>query len=85
VDAGWALGAGIPMGATTIALSYARETSRASGATADAVTSAWGGNVVYSLSKRSNVYASYINKEDTSAANVNVKVSVLGVGMRHDF
>ena len=85
VDAGWALGAGIPMGATLIALSYARETSRASGASADAVTSAWGGNVIYSLSKRSNVYASYINKEDVTAANVSVKVSVLGVGMRHDF
>ena len=85
VDSGWALGAGIPMGATTIAVSYARETSKASGATAEAVTSAWGGNVIYSLSKRSNVYASYTNKEDVSAANVSVKGTFLAVGMRHDF
>ena len=85
VDAGWALGAGIPMGATLIALSYARETSKASGASTEATTTAWGGNVIYTLSKRSNVYAAYINKEDISAANVSVKVSVLGVGMRHDF
>ena len=85
VDAGWALGAAIPVGPTTVAISYARETSKASGASAEAVTSAWGSNVIYTLSKRTNVYGSYINKEDTSAANVNVKVSVLGVGMRHDF
>ena len=85
VDSGWALGAGIPMGATTIAVAYAREASKASGASAEAVTTAWGGNVIYNLSKRTNVYASYTNKEDTSAANVNVKLSVLGVGMRHDF
>lgn len=45
VDAGWALGAGIPMGASLIQLSYARETSRANGASADTVTSAFGGNV----------------------------------------
>ena len=85
VDAGWALGAGIPMGATRVSLSYARETSKASGASAEAVTSAWGGNLVYTLSARSNVYASYINKEDTSAANVSVKLNVLGLGLRHSF
>ena len=85
VDAGWALGAGIPMGATTVSLAYARETSKASGATAEAVTSAWGGNVVYALSKRSNVYGSYTNKEDVNAAHVSVKGTYLGVGMRHSF
>ena len=89
VDGGWALGAAIPVGPTTVQLSYARETSKASGASAEAVTTAWGSNVIYTLSKRTSVYGSYINKEDApaivTATNPNVKVSVLGVGVRHDF
>jgi len=85
VDAGWALGTGIPMGPTLIQLSYARETSRANGATADIVTSAFGGNVGYQLSKRTDVYASYLNKEDVSAANVSVKGTYLATGVRHRF
>jgi len=84
-DAGWALGAGIPMGATLIQLSYARETSKANGAATEAVTSAWGGNVGYDLSKRTTVYASYLNKEDVSAANVSVKGTYLATGLRHKF
>ena len=84
-DSGWALGTGIPMGATLIQLSYARETSRVNNATADIVTSGFGGNVAYSLSKRTDVYASYLNREDVSAANVSSKRTFLATGLRHRF
>lgn len=84
-DSGWSLGVGAPMGAVTLQAAYARETSKASGATAEAVTTGWGGNVVYDLSKRSSVYVGYLNKEDTSAAGTSVKATHLMSGLIHKF
>jgi len=84
-DNGWALAVGAPMGAVRIQASYARETSKASGATAEAVTTGWGGNVWYDLSKRSSVYVGYLNKEDQTAAGVSTKATHLAGGLRHTF
>jgi len=84
-DNGWSLGVGAPMGAVRLQASYARETSKATGATAEAVTTGWGGNVWYDLSKRSSVYVGYLNKEDTTAAGVSTKRTFLESGLRHFF
>jgi predicted porin len=84
-DSGWSLGVGAPMGAVRLQASYARETSKATGATAEAVTTGWGGNVWYDLSKRSSVYVGLLNKEDQSAAGVVVKATHMAGGLRHTF
>ena len=84
-DNGWSLGMNAPMGAVRLQASYARETSKASGAAAEATTTGWGGNVWYDLSKRSSVYVGYLNKEDTTAAGVSTKQTHLASGLRHTF
>jgi len=84
-DSAWGLGMNAPFGAVRLQASYARETSKASGATAEAVTTGWGGNVWYDLSKRSSVYVGYLNKEDTTAAGVSTKQTHLASGLRHTF
>ena len=84
-DSAWGLGMNAPMGAVRLQASYARETSKAAGATAEATTTGWGGNVWYDLSKRSSVYVGYLNKEDTTAAGVSTKRTFLESGLRHFF
>lgn len=84
-DSAWGLGMTAPMGAIRLQASYARETSRASGGTADATTTGWGGNLWYDLSKRSSVYVGYLNKEDTTASGVSTKATFLESGLRHSF
>lgn len=84
-DSAWSVGLTAPFGAVRVQASYARETSKASGATAEAVTTGWGGNVWYDLSKRSSVYVGYLNKEDTTAAGVAAKQTHLAGGLRHSF
>jgi len=86
-DRGWELGVGVPIGAATLSVGYARETSRVTGAAFDSKSTSWGGQLVYPLSKRTNVYAEFFDVRDqtAAAASVTTRTRNYGVGMRHDF
>jgi predicted porin len=87
-DKGWMLGVGIPMGAFGFNLGYATEKHDANTAF-DGSSRAFAGQVVYSLSKRTNVYADFLLGRTKPAAAVagaaTTKNTIFGVGMRHDF
>ena len=86
-DKGWSLGVAAPLGPVTVSVGWARETSR-SAAAIESKVSGWGGQAVYGLSKRTNVYAEFMQLRvdaNTAAAGINGKSSQFGVGMRHDF
>jgi predicted porin len=56
----------------------------------DGTTDAFGTTVVYTLSKRTNVYGSFIRSNltptaATSALQVKTTIATYGVGVRHDF
>ena len=85
-DTGWMLGTAIPFGAMTLQLGYARETTdAAAGALPDGSVRAFAGQLVYNLSKRTNLYTDVLFGRSTTAANVTTKNTIFGVGMRHDF
>jgi predicted porin len=90
-DTGWNLGVVVPMGATSIQLGYAKETQIADGNLVDGLSKAFGGQVVYDLSKRTNVYASYISGTanapvaTAATAQPESKMSNFAVGVRHSF
>jgi predicted porin len=85
-DKSWALGLTAPVGPVTVSGGYARETSTVSGAAASARSTGFGGQVVYALSKRTNVYGEMLAGRDRAAgAAASAKYSQYGVGMRHDF
>lgn len=85
-DRGWSLGVSVPVGPATFALGWARETSNpVVGATS--TVKGIGAQVVYPLSKRTNVYAEFMNVSIDSgiAGAIDGKNRRFGVGMRHDF
>jgi len=86
---GWMIGAVIPAGAVTVSLGYARENNKVTGLAVDGQSSAFGGQVVYPLSKRTNVYADFMRgttKAAAAAAGAAETVNTLiGAGVRHDF
>ncbi len=88
-DTGWMIGVGMPLGPVALNLGYARETNDVTGLAFDGKNSAFGGQVVYALSKRTNVYADFLSGKSRAAALVagaaSTKNTVFGVGMRHDF
>ena len=85
-DKGYSFGAAAPIGPVTLSAGYARETSRVAGAAASSLARGFGGQVVYSLSKRTNVYGEMMSIRTTAAgAATSAKASQYGVGMRHDF
>ena len=90
-DTGWNLGVVVPVGATSIQLGYAKETQIADGNLVDGLSKAFGGQVVYDLSKRTNVYASYISGTanapvaTAATAQPESKMSNFAVGVRHSF
>lgn len=86
-DKGWMLGVGVPFGAMSLNLGYAREKTDINTAV-DGKSSAFGGQLVYSLSKRTNVYADFLTGKTRAGGAVvaaTTKNNVVGVGMRHDF
>jgi len=85
VDKGWDIGVKVPMGAFTFATSYAREVTTATGAVAEGKNTAWGAQVNYALSKRTQVYAIYLDGKSTTAANVATKLTSYSFGLRNDF
>lgn len=88
-DKGWMLGTAIPVGAMTLNLGYARETDAVTGLAVDGRNSAFGGQLVYPLSKRTNVYADFLSGQSRAAAAASgaatTKNTLYGIGMRHDF
>ena len=90
-DAGWNLGVSVPVGATSIQLGYAKETQISDGNLVDGLSKAFGGQVVYTLSKQTNVYASYISGTATApvATTATVqpesKMTNFALGVRHSF
>jgi len=88
-DKGWMLGVGVPMGAVSFNLGYARDTHDVTGLAFDGKSSAFAGQVVYSLSKRTNLYADFLSGKTRAAAAAagaaSTKNTIYGVGMRHDF
>ena len=86
VDKSWSLGVAAPVGPVTLSAGYARETSTLTGAAVSSNSRGWGGQVVYALSKRTNVYSEFMALRATAAgAAASSKASQFGVGMRHDF
>jgi predicted porin len=85
------IGVQIPMGASTIAVSYARLNPEG----ADNSSSAWGAAYLYSLSKRTTLYATYThvsndNNANASPANLGVlkngnSANLLATGINHSF
>ena len=88
-DKGWMLGAAIPVGAMTLNLGYARETDNVTGLAVDGRNTAFGGQLVYPLSKRTNLYADFLSGKSRAAAaaagSPTTKNNLYGIGMRHDF
>jgi len=85
-DKSWSLGATAPLGPVTLSGGYARETSTLAGAVASSNSRGFGGQAVYNLSKRTNVYGEFMALRTTAAgAATSGKSSQYGVGMRHDF
>jgi predicted porin len=92
-DNGFTLGVSLPAGAFTVGASYARE--RLSRNTMnDGESTAFGGQAVYTLSKRTNIYGAYLSgKSYAPFATVNgvatrgleAKATTYSVGIRHDF
>lgn len=85
-ETGWMLGAAIPVGAGSLAVSYARETVDLAALARDGKKTAFSIVAVYPLSKRTNLYADYrTGKTLNGATNLTTKDNMYGVGMRHDF
>ena len=88
-DSGYMFGAAIPMGAAALQVGYAVEDQTATGK-ADGKNDALGATVVYTLSKRTNVYGTFLRSNTmavaaTAAAQSKVTGTTYGVGVRHDF
>ena len=90
-DSGWNLGVQVPVGPVSIQLGYAKETQIADGNLIDGLSKAFGGNVVYDLSKRTNLYVSYLSGTanapvaTAATAQPESKMSNFAVGVRHSF
>ena len=85
-DNGWALGAVIPLGAPSLTVAYSRENAKVAGTKVSDAT-AFSLMVQYPLSKRTYVYAAYLNGEiDSSTAGVATqKNRNFGLGLVHNF
>ena len=90
-DAGWNLGVQVPVGPVSIQLGYAKETQIADGNLIDGLSKAFGGQVVYELSKRTNMYAAYMSGTanapvaTAAVAQPESKKTEFAVGVRHSF
>ena len=88
-DFGYAIGVAVPMGAAVIQVGWAAETQSAD-KNVDGTSDGLGATVVYTLSKRTNVYGSFIRSNYTPVATlssdqIKSTATAFGVGVRHDF
>jgi predicted porin len=85
-DKKYAIGVTAPVGPVVLSLGYAKNRNTLAGAGNSSDTHGVGGQAVYSLSKRTNVYAEFMANTGTNAgAASSAKANQFGVGMRHDF
>ena len=85
-DRKWSLGVSAPVGPVTLSAGYAKTSTTAAPGAASSDTHGFGGQAVYALSKRTNVYTEFLSASTRAAgAAVRGKASQFGVGMRHDF
>lgn len=85
-DDGYQIGAQIPLGAPSLWVSYARENNKVAG-TKVSTASAFALMAQYPLSKRTYVYAAYLNGEidPVAAALATQKNRNFGLGLVHNF
>ena len=89
-DAGYSIGVQVPMGAAKLYLGYAKETQIADGNAIDGLSKAFGGQIVYAVSKRTDGYVSYVSgtaNAPVAAATFQPesKMTNFSVGVRHSF
>jgi predicted porin len=85
-ETGYSLGAAMPLGsAMSLAGSYARETTQFKAGGSDDLTSAFSTQLIYNLSKRTNVYGAYLRSEYTPGGGSSITSSTVSLGMRHNF
>jgi predicted porin len=89
-DAGYSIGVQVPMGAAKLHLGYAKETQIADGNAIDGLSKAFGGQIVYAVSKRTDGYVSYVSgtaNAPVAAATFQPesKLTNFSVGVRHSF
>lgn len=83
-DTGYNLSVGVPMGASTINVSYGRDGSSAAAGNTDVTALAF--EYRYSLSKRSTAYFGYNSTNSAPpAAAPSTNVTTYGAGLRHTF
>lgn len=83
-DDGYQVGVQIPLGAPSLWVSYARENSELAG-TRVSTASAYSLMAQYPLSKRTYVYAAYLNGEIDPVAGATTKNRNFGLGLVHNF
>lgn len=83
-DMGYAVGASMPLGATTVTAGYASETSKTA-AGAESKSSGFTVNAVQALSKRTNVYAGVNRQTNDPAVGATVVTTSLISGIVHSF
>lgn len=84
-DSGYSIGVLVPVGAFSFSTSYARETTKATGAAVQGKNTAYGLQVQYDLSKRTSLYAHYLDGRSVTAAGVSTKNTLLAAGMQIRF
>ncbi len=83
-DSGYQIGVKIPFGAPTLAVSYARENLKTAG-TKVSTASAYTLMAQYPLSKRTYVYAAYLNGKTDPVVGATTRQTNYGLGMVHNF
>ncbi|MEZ5638125.1 MAG: porin [Burkholderiaceae bacterium] len=83
-DSGYQVGVKIPFGAPTLAVSYARENLKTAG-TKVSTASAYTLMAQYPLSKRTYVYAAYLNGKTDPVVGATTRQTNYGLGMVHNF
>lgn len=83
-DMGYAVGASMPLGATTVSAGYASEKSKTA-AGAESKSSGYTVNAVQALSKRTNVYAGVNRQTNDPAVGATVVTTSMITGIVHSF
>ena len=83
-DSGYQIGVKIPLGAPTLALSYARENLKTAG-TKVSTASAYAVMGQYPLSKRTYVYAAYLRGTTDPVVGATTRQRNYGLGLVHNF
>lgn len=85
-ETGYSVGVSMPLGsAMKLGASYARETTDFKAPGADDVNSAFGTQLVYTVSKRTNFYGAYLRSKYTPGGGGSSTSTSFSVGVRHNF